>query len=216
MDKWDKPVCTPARPTAGFGLAHLGPFGLRLCPGEAGGLPADSGESTVGYRGRSGRRPCWIRGGSYSGGWTGRGLTGAWLTTVMAIGRRGAPDLPLLDLVRRWGLDDVGRWPPTAYGHSRVSTRGVMHACTGDQHEPFKRPLRLTNGPPTLFCFQDFQSSKLWNPNQWPYVQTSSYFAGWTTWNTMSNFPFWHNFKFPQDFKLQFLEEIQIWIFLEF
>jgi hypothetical protein len=34
--------------------------------------------------------------------------------------------------------------------------------------------------------------------------------------NIRNNFSFWHNFKFPQNFKLIFLKQIQIWILLEF
>jgi hypothetical protein len=49
----------------------------------------------------------------------------------------------------------VGQWPPTAYGHHRVTAHGVACTCTctSDRCEPFKCPLRLTSGP---WLFSDF------------------------------------------------------------
>jgi hypothetical protein len=64
----------------------LGPFSPRPSVGEAGGMPADGG-----LLGKIGSAPLPEPRGILLGGQTGRGLTGAWLTMVMAVGRRGVP-----------------------------------------------------------------------------------------------------------------------------
>jgi hypothetical protein len=40
--------------------------------------------------------------------------------------------------------------------------------------------------------------------------------GGGAIWKIWNNFTFWPNFKFPQELKLQILEQIQIWISLNF
>jgi hypothetical protein len=91
-------------------------------------------------------------------------------------------------------------------------------AARWPEHAPMGRHGLLASEPYHLKHFPKFQNQyKFWNSKQRssPCPKILKIFKS-IAWNIRNNFTFQTNFKFPQDCMLQILEQIQIWIFLEF
>jgi hypothetical protein len=122
----------------------------------------------------------------------------------------------------------VGRWPPTAHGHRRVTACGVVRARMDDRREPFKRSLWLTSGPRLFSDFSRFSilqtlksksmtfpMSKLCQFLQVRQLEThGATFLFGTTSNSLriSSYNFWNKFKFESSLNFRgvqtFLEKV--------